>query len=410
MKNFLVFILCYFSIGLGYGGDFDFFFKERIRYTSINNGITLNDKTDPNLEFSRVKSSVGLNCKVGENIFINSVIANEFRYYFSPSNKDFSLDEVFFEQLFLKVYKNNFVVTFGRQNIMLGEGLIMFDGSPLDGSRSAYFNGLKVDYKVSNIRLSVFGVTQPTADDYLPIVNDQHQKLTEFKEKAYGLYSTYNGKNSLFDIYFLNKKTSEINNNINTIGFRYKINYNKKIAFTVEYALQKGDFGIKKQDAFGGYAYVDYNFLDRQAVSIGSIFLSGDKTASSSANEGWDSPFGRWPKWSELLIYTQVIENNGKVAYWSNLEAYYSEYKAKFQKSSFKLAFYKLFANEYSKTTDFLTGESKDRGNLLTLRYKFNFNKHINFSIVYESFSPGDYYFEESNNASFFRVETSLKY
>jgi len=410
MKKFLIFILCYFCIGFVYGGNFNFFFKERIRYTSINNGITLNDKTDPNLEFSRVKSSVGISWKAGENIFINSVITNEFRYYLSPSNKDFSLDEVFFEQLFLKINKNNFVVTLGRQNIMLGEGLIMFDGSPLDGSRSAYFNGLKVDYNLSKTKLSFFSVTQTTVDDYLPVLNSQNQQLTEFKEKAYGVYSTYNGKNSLLDMYFLNKKTNEINNNINTIGFRYKVNYNKKIVFTVEYAFQKGDFGIKKQDAFGGYAYVDYNFKSNQTITVGSIFLSGDDTKTTNVNEGWDSPFGRWPKWSELLIYTQIVENNGKVAYWSNLNAYYGQYKTKFAKSYFKLAFYKLFADENSNATDFLSGKSKDRGSLLTLRYKYNFNEHINFSIVYEHFSPGDYYFEESNNASFFRIETSLKY
>jgi hypothetical protein len=370
----------------------------------------LNNETDPDLEFTRAKSSLGFNCKWDNGIVFKTIITNEFRYYISPSNKDFSLNEIFFEQLYFKFSKKDFTLTLGRQNIMLGEGLVMFDGSPLDGSRSAYFNGLYVNYGFENFKVNFFAVTQPAVDDYLPVINSQNQPLVEFKEKAYGFYSTYENRDSLFDIYFLNKKTEKIGNNIDTIGVRWKCNYNKHIIFTVEYAFQRGDYGIKTHNAFGGYGYIDFALTTDKTFTLGVISLSGDKTGTTDVNEGWDSPFGRWPKWSELLIYALIVENNGKVAYWSNFNAYYGRYSIKFSKSLLKLTFYKLFANNYTDTTDFLSGKSKDRGNLLTVRYKYKFKKNIDFSIVYEYFSPGNYYFEERNNASFFRIETSLKY
>jgi len=406
MFYFLLFIFSNFVLS----GDFSYYFKERLRFTSINNAITLNSDTDPDLSFSRTKTSIGFSYFLEQNLQFNACLTNEFRYYFGKSHKEFTFDEVFFEKLNIIWNLKDFKITFGRQNIILGEGFIMFDGSPLDGSRSAYFNGIRGDYKNKNFIFSLFVVNQPTTDSYLPILNNQEQLLIENKEKAYGFYGTYKQKNYFIDLYSLNKKVEAEGNNINTFGGRFSFNINKKTAVTAEFASQNGDYQLEKHRAYGGYSYINY-YYKKYSIECGLIYLSGEKIDTSKIHEGWDSPFARWPKWSELYVYTQIIEFNGKVAYWSNLKSYYFNLKKEFNNIVIgKISYFKLYANELTKSSELLSGIGKNRGDLFTLKLSYSYSKHCKCHFQYEKFFPGNFYFNNAENADFLRVELSFNY
>ena len=135
-----------------------FSFWERIRQESWDNTMSLNDGATDSSAYLRLRTSLIGQWRPGENWEVNLRLTNENRYYLAPKSdpklkKNFDFNEVFVDQLNVK-WKNPgrlpLTVTLGRQELMLGEGFLIFDGGPLDGSRSAYFNGLRLDYAFKN--------------------------------------------------------------------------------------------------------------------------------------------------------------------------------------------------------------------------------------------------------------------
>ena len=85
-----------------------------------------------------------------------TMLTNEHRHWFKSNkgleNKDFEIHELIFENLYLEGKKlggSPFGFVVGRQNLFYGEGFICWDGGPLDGSRTAYFNALLVSRRRS---------------------------------------------------------------------------------------------------------------------------------------------------------------------------------------------------------------------------------------------------------------------
>ena len=95
--------------------------------------------------------------------------------------------------------------------LMLGEGFLIMDGGPLDGSRSAYFNGLRLDYALKNKNnLTFFFVRQPRTDTLLPVVNDKEQAMVEQEEQGVGFYFSGRLKKTGLEAYLFRKDTFAI--------------------------------------------------------------------------------------------------------------------------------------------------------------------------------------------------------
>ena len=156
-------------------------FWERIRQESSDNVASLNDSGTDSSAYLRLRTSVIGQWLPNEKWEVNLRLTNENRYYLAPKSdpklkKNYGVNEVFFDQLNVK-WKNPgnlpLTLTLGRQELMLGEGFLIFDGGPLDGSRSAYFNGLRLDYALKNKHtLIFFYVRQPKTDILLLCLND----------------------------------------------------------------------------------------------------------------------------------------------------------------------------------------------------------------------------------------------
>src|ERR1035437_2841479 len=163
--------------------QFKISFSERFRIETWDNAITLSKAANAGTTYDRNRTSLMGQWFPDEQFEAGLMLTNEYRYYFAPTNKIFNLNEIFFDQLYLK-YKDTFgAVTLGRQNIMLGEGFIMMDGGHLDGSRAAYFNAARVDIAFDKTKiLSGFATYVPQTDHLLPIINTQDQELIEQPE------------------------------------------------------------------------------------------------------------------------------------------------------------------------------------------------------------------------------------
>lgn len=399
-----------------------FSFSERMRLTSFDNAISLNDEAEP-WTFSRFHTSLGLNYSPHNNIELNFVLTNESRIWISPDSKKSQFDEIFIDQLYVKwknIAKLPLEITAGRQNIMLDEGFICLDGQPLTGSRSAYFNAVKSIYSLNKKNsITAFVSYIPRTDDLLPIINglDPAQMLEEQANTGLGLYYKSKIKNANLSAYYFNKSTHKnddflIESQTNALGARVDIPLFKDLKFTSEGAFQFGKSGDFNRNAYGGYFHLDYALNEKipllKGLSFGGFYLSGDDPVTTKI-EGWDPLWSRWPKWSESYIYTLIIENGGKVAYWSNIASLNMTVKGQFsEKVSFVSSYYHMLAVE-DNTSAFCDGEGKTRGDLLTLKLNYQIDKNWSGHFLYETFKPGNFYPSTADGYHWIRFEVLVK-
>ncbi|MCP4157120.1 MAG: alginate export family protein, partial [bacterium] len=275
-------------------------FTERFRLTAWDNAINLDDELADPFAFTRHRSCFTLKYFPSKNIELAVKLTNEFRTYLSPKNREFEINEVIFDNLYLK-WKNvgnmPLTLTLGRQNIIFGEGFIMLEGHPLDGSRSIYFNAVRADYQLKkNHLLTAFYTYVPDRDDILPRLNDQERALVPQPETGLGLY--YKGKfnKTGVEAYFIRKEvdatdTITVEAGINALGARVVLPLATRLALTGEGAYQFGTYGDYDRGAFGGYFHLDYKLGESvpflKTLTLGGIYLAGDDPTTDKM-EGWD--------------------------------------------------------------------------------------------------------------------------
>ena len=402
-------------------------FTERFRFLAWDNAVTLDESAGAAQNFTRHRS-----CLMGQwtprgDLELTLKLTNEFRYYFAPEDREFTLNEIFVDFLYVK-WRNDKtlpgVLTVGRQNIILGEGFLVMDGHPLDGSRGIYFNALRYDWDIKkDHRLTGFYSYMPSVDDWLPIINDQDQKLVEQDEEGLGLYYSGKIKTTALETYYLRKNVKNAGkfdseaSSINTVGSRLSLPLTPKLSYTVEAAYQFGKKGEADRSAVGGHMHFDYRFRNENErfylpvkTSLGAIYLSGD-APDNSANDtwgGWDPMFARWPKWSESYIYTQIKED--AVAYWTNLASVFGTLGFKLTPSvNLDFAYHHLMATEKPpEGSSFPGGDGKTRGDLFIGQLTYKFDSKWSGHILWEVFTPGDYYFDGADSYGWLRTELML--
>lgn len=395
-------------------------FFERFRIETWDNTVSLNSEALAGTSYARNRTNLSGQLTYKNAAEFNLTFGNEFRHYFVPETRAFNLNEIFIDQLNIKWNPNLSVlssITIGRQDMSFGEGFVIMDGGPLDGSRSAYFDAARADLTLASKKLlTCFYVNQNDKDRFLPIINNKKQAMNPRPEHAVGIYS--NNDFSKFNLqgYYIYKHVDESfigdnDTNIHTIGSRIQYPLGSGFNLTAEGAYQFGKTFDTDIAAFGGYGYLTWQSQKwpghPYAISLGFLYLSGDDPGSEKY-ESWDPLYGRWPKWSESYIYTLVNELG--VAYWTNLHSVYA--KARYELSpSVKLLvdYHHLMAPRESNIyTPFTGGTGNTRGDLLATRLTYKLSKNISGHTIWEYFNPGTYYFKNADHASWLRMEFSL--
>lgn len=400
----------------------EFSFSERIRLTTFNNAISLNDASE-SWSFSRFRTTVGVKYSPNNNIIFNLKLGNESRIWLSPDSKNSRFDETFVDQLYFKwnnIAKLPLEITAGRQNIMLDEGFICLDAQPMTGSRSAYFNAFKGVYAFDKKNsITAFISYIPKTDKLLPIINEVNpsQFLEEQSNTGIGLYYKSKITNANISIYYFNKSTHKndaflIENQTNALGARISLPLIEEVKFTTEAAYQFGKSGDLNINAFGGYFHLDYTLNAKttilKTVSLGGLYLSGDDPTTTNV-EAWNPLWSRWPKWSESYIYTLIIENQGKVAYWSNIASLnFSLNGTLSEKVTFKASYFHLMAPE-ENLSEFCGGDGNSRGDLLTLKLNYKIDKAWSGHFLWENFSPGNFYASNADGYNWLRFGLMYK-
>lgn len=395
-------------------------YTQRIRIETTDNATHLSPDSVAGSSYMRQRTSLMAQLFPGSRVELAAKVTNEMRYYFVPESKAFTIDEAFVDLLYARCDSlggRPLSVTVGRQNITLGEGFVIMDGGPLDGSRSAYFNAVRADWMPTSgqVMTGVYA-RQPEQDWLLPVVHNQHKTMAEGREEALLAYYSGSIKGVGLQAYVIRKSvrgsSTSTEAEINCIGGRFAIPVGKRLDLVSEIAGQFGDWGSGSQTGLGGYSYFDvrtgWPMHFPKGVQTGVLYLSGDDPATSDY-EGWEPMFGRFPKWSDSYIYTLSRERG--VAYWTNLMSVFAKSSLDVAKDvTLSLDYHHLMAPEKPDNRPFPGGDGTTRGDLVIAKLAYTMNPHVSGHVLWESFTPGNYYFDGADSYGWMRMELFLKF
>ena len=400
--------------------EFNWGADQRMREEYFNNAITLNQQARGHeWQFERFRTRLWGTIKPCDEFEVYTRMAWEARHWWNPQSKEeWQNNEVFFDNLYgkLKLAPIHTTFTVGRQDIILGDGWLVLEGTPLDGSTSIYFDAARSTTELKDIQttLDLIYINQYSdPDKWLPTMGVVGDPQIEQDERGAIVWAANKSiKNLEVDGYFIYKNDHKVLANgdqgdIYTPGVRLVEDFNEHLRGRIEGAGQFGERNGATVRAFGLNSRLSYSFNDayKQQVRLSWEYLSGD-TPGTSTNEAFDPLWGRWPQWSELYVYTYAAET--RIAETTNLDRVgvgYQVYPT--DKMQIDLDCNALFANENTRRGSAgFSDHGNYRGQLFTSVLRYKFNKYLAGHLWAEYLLPGDYYKSPADsNAVYLRAE-----
>jgi hypothetical protein len=279
---------------------------------------------EPDANWVRLRARAGATAWTGAHSF-KLLLTNEHRHVFTPKDTDFDWDEIIFDQAWWTwAFAEERKVTLGRQNIIWDQGFLMLEGHPLDGSRSIYHNAVRYE----GDGLDVSFIHNPKYDSFV-LAGDAHRPLTDADETALAMRFTQ-GHEKWTVIWKDEVDPDHILPHLQglTLGGRTDRDVGSDGAFMLEGAFQYLNETGDPYARGGGISFALQTHLEKDLGSswkgkLGYFHYSGDSTNDGDLR-AFRTPWGRWPKWSELYIYTLIGESTpGRVhvAAWENIAA-----------------------------------------------------------------------------------------
>ncbi|MDA8078519.1 MAG: alginate export family protein [Nitrospiraceae bacterium] len=406
----------------------------------------------PDRNFFRLRTQLWARADFNPQLGIYARLANEMKYFDGPftaykAGNDrpdpdrYDPDEVIIDNLYLDakdVFGLPVDVRIGRQDFlgpdMYGEGFLLMDGSPADGSRTFYFNAAKLRWKI-NPKNSVdfIYINDPRTDVFLPSMHpsvtgglfvDRKKVLTASREQAFVLYGRSKvADNVTVEPYYIFKREQAFGTipklKLHTLGARAVVSLDGGWKFGGEFATQFGDYdGGKDRSGNGGYVFVSRKYDNvgfKPEFDLRFVYLSGDDPDSKDKVEAFDPLFSRNPNWNELIIYpllneTAALGGGGIPGYWTNMEILKATVKLNFSpETNLALAYQYLWAPQKSGLTTALFGTGKQRGHLPTAILSHKFSKNLDGMLQVEYFVPGSFYSDKADNATFVRLQMQYR-
>jgi hypothetical protein len=400
--------------------------------------------TRPDDNYWRLKTSLWFKADADKQYAFYAKLTNEARYFMETSSATsrpvgMNKDEIVFDNLYASANKVAGLpvdLIVGRQDLMTyGEGFLIMDGTPVDGSRTYYFNAAKGVVKFGdNTTVDLIWIADQAYDRALPSLYDEDPQLTNGGKRslnttdeqgaiAYG--RTKIGENLNLEPYYMYKREQTTplpygTNGalkLNTVGVRAVYGFGNGWKLRGEFAHQFGSYDNgNDRTGDGGYAYISRKYEDialKPSFELGGAYLSGDDPGTTNKVEAWDPLFSRWPWLSELYVLSYGTET-GIVGYWTNLLLYRASFKLALDpETGLELSYNYLGANENSHSASapaIFSADGKKRGDLIQAKLSHKFSKAVDGYLLVEDFVPGNYYADTNrDNAMFIRWELQWK-
>lgn len=286
---------------------------------------------DPDRDWVRVRTRAGLKLTGRSHAFALR-LANEHRHFLHPE-ADFDWDELIVDRLSWQWSAGETArLTVGRQDIIWPGGFLMLEAHPLDGSRSIYHNAIRWQQPTSWGSLDLALIDNPQRDDFV-LAGDEERNLTNGDERGVAARLFQGPWQGSLIWKRLRRDDEPADLHTYTLGARYAGPARCAGTLESEVALQyqrleensalpDGPDWSPDQDgwAFAGQAFLTRDLGRRVAMEAGGFFYSG----SGDELGRFRAPWGNWPKWSELYIYTLIGESRPgevHVAAWENVAA-----------------------------------------------------------------------------------------
>ncbi len=394
---------------------FEFGFEARVRTENWNNPLDYSDRLDDEREQMRYRTRAWMKAPLSSTVDFFVGLNHETTQRFGQKNQ---FDEVVFESAYIdfrRVFTDGLALRVGRQNLSKGEGFILFDGTAGDGSRTFYFNAVNLSYTRGRSSIDLLGILNPRSERFLPTLHDRSRHLSDWDERALGAYYTH--ASGFEGYYFYKRETNAFippssgrfqpDRHVHTLGGRVVRKPRPAWTATGEFA---GQWGSERPSstirAWGGYAHLRRSFDNRpwKPYLLGGYWaMSGDDPSTPDRVEGWDPLFSRWPKWSELYIYSLSRELGS--SYWSNLAMWQAEAGASPLKwLDLRLNYFRMNAFYPFPGDSRVFGEGTRRGDKLFARADFTINRNWRGHALFESMLPGNFY-RGQNTGVFVRFE-----
>jgi hypothetical protein len=411
---------------------------ERLRIEYFDNAITLNQQAPGHeWDFFRYRTRVWATISPCAEFSVYTRVLWEGRHWQNPVQNDPPNDTAFskpewdwgqfeFDNLYAKLNLAplNTAVTVGRQDIILGDGWLVLEGTPLDGSTTIYFDAVRSSTQLKDYQTTVDMIyinNWSSPDMWLPTFPDNDRAMIENNERGAILWVTNKSvKNLELDPYFIYKHDEAAfpmtkggdNADIYTFGARAVYDFNANLRGRVEAAGQFGSKNGASLCALGVNSRVSYFFNDslKNELRLNVEYLSGDNPGTAT-NEAFDPLWGRWPQFSELYVYSYAPET--RIANTTNLFRIGPGYVVHpTSNTEFEFDYNALFApqNTLAGHAGF-TDTGNFRGQLFSAIFRVKFNQFVSGHIWSEYLVPGNYYDDtRRDNAVYLRGEIFLTF
>ena len=313
--------------------------------------------------------------------------------------------------------------TVGRQDIFLGDGWLVGDGTPYDGSWTYFLDSARLAYDIE----------QNEAGAILQIANTT---MKAANLTGYFIYKHDDAENmSLADAQSFHPDNADIY----TIGGRLNGSLTDNLKYWVEGAYQFGRKAypilaptqnpqltapagtFRNNNAFGLNSKLTYMFKDKlnNQLAMSFEFLSGDNESTGN-DEMFDVLWGRWPRWSETGLYMYPAET--RVGQEANLIRFGPTWTLNPIKDlEFSASYYALFSQTDVPTLGatqtlapndprrLFTDTGSFRGHFASAILKYKFSPHMTGHLWSEFLFPGDYYVNRAM-MTFLRAEVMFTF
>ena len=343
---------------------------------------------DPDRNWIRFRTRAGARATAGNHEF-KILLTNEHRRFLGPGTVVFDWNEIILDQAYWAwSISPDTKLTFGRHNIIWDRGFLMLEGHPLDGSRSIYQNAIRLQTPVGGSDLDLALIHNPKRDPIV-LAGDSDLPLTDADETAVAIRLT-GGTAKVSLIWKSEVDPDQVLPDLQvlTLGGRTDRKTGDSGELMAELAVQyqKEDNGSAGNS--DGFAMaLQTHFADDLGAAwrgkAGFFFYSGD----GNGMRAFRTPWGRWPKWSELYIYTLIGESTrGRihVAAWENIAAPHATVTRPIgDLFKFRFSAYYLLAPQ----TDWAA-----RGAMTQTELKFDILPGLDGHLLWEMLAPGGFH------------------
>ncbi|HNT33573.1 MAG TPA: hypothetical protein PKH07_01080 [bacterium] len=402
-------------------------------------------------DFYRFRNRLWFDVNLGEADIAEEIrgyirLVNEYRWGDTPDSiyttdgetnttKQIEIDNAYIE---LKYIANTCVsLKLGRQDLIYGEGFLILDGTPWDGSRTIGFDAIKAtldfDHTIVDVFMAkVFENDRGQGDDenLLGVYATNKELLNGHTIEAYVLHQDNNEQ------YYTGHPTAGRGKlipsfNVTTVGTRLSGKLTDNLKYAGEIAGQWGNNNSAYDSRFGGIS-VDASSDNAIGGYLNGTYCMNDLSLKPELTagftylgEGWKSMYGNWPKYSELLIYTfydgfdyfKPTNTDPTVGTWTNMMFPSVAMTVKpTEKMTASLGYRYLIAVDERSNSELMFDsggnvvDGDNIGSLVQAMVKYQFTKNLSSHALIEYFSPGDYYPDYFNDAYFARWELMLSF